>query len=55
MEELLKELKEKIEYLESRRIAADKANSFSDGFDEGFEYGLNYVVEKIEKIIKEDE
>lgn len=55
LQELLDKLKEKLEMLESKSIVDDKANSFSDGFEEGFEYGLSYVVEKIEKVIKEDE
>lgn len=55
LEEILKELNEKLNYLESKHVVDEDANTFSDGFEEGFEYGLRFTVEKIEKILKEDE
>ena len=55
LQKLLDELKEKLETLEAKSIVDDDANTFSDGFQEGFEYGINYVVEKIEKIINEND
>ena len=54
LEDVLEQLKEKQKQFEEK-VVFDDADSFHNGFGEGFEYGITYCIEKIEKILKEDE